>query len=96
MPGNAASINLNALVEEALNLAYHGARAEHPDFNVTLRRELDPAVGEIEVNPQELTRVLLNLFSNGFYAVRQREHDGHDSGYAPTLSVTTRPARRAR
>jgi signal transduction histidine kinase len=91
--GERRAVNLNALVEEALNLAYHGARAEHADFNVTLRRELDPAVGEIEVNPQELTRVLLNLFSNGFYAVRQRAQDGRDSGYAPTLSVTTRAAR---
>jgi two-component system, NtrC family, sensor kinase len=89
--GERRSTNLNALVEEALNLAYHGARAEHPDFNVTLRRELDPVVGEVEVNPQELTRVLLNLFSNGFYAVRQCEYDSHDTGYAPTLSVTTRP-----
>ena len=83
--GERRSANLNALVEEALNLAYHGARAEHPDFNVTLRRELDPAVGAVEVNPQELTRVLLNLFSNGFYAVRQRAQSSHEAGYDPTI-----------
>ena len=83
--GERRAVNLNALVEEALNLAYHGARAEHADFNVTLRRELDPAVGEIEIDPQELTRVLLNLFSNGFYAVRQRAQDGHDSGLRADL-----------
>jgi signal transduction histidine kinase len=64
--------DVNALVEESLNLAYHGARAEKPQFNVTLRRELDPDAGSAEVFPQEITRVLLNLMSNGFYAVAKR------------------------
>jgi two-component system, NtrC family, sensor kinase len=82
--------DLNALVEEALNLAYHGARAEYPDFNVTLERDLDPTVGELDLYPQELTRVLLNLFSNGFYAMRERERGAGDPGYAPRLLVTTR------
>jgi PAS domain S-box-containing protein len=60
--------DVNALVEESLNLAYHGARAERPQFNVTLQRDLDPQAGLVEVFPQEITRVLLNLISNGFYA----------------------------
>ncbi len=88
--GERRRADLNALVEEALNLAYHGARAEHPDFNVTLRRDLDPAVGELDLYPQELARVLLNLFTNGFYAVRERERSTREPGYVPTVSVATR------
>src|SRR6185437_9573458 len=56
-------VDLNAVVEESLNLAYHGARAEKPGFNVTLVKHLDPHVGEVDLYPQELTRVLLNLIS---------------------------------
>ncbi|MFO1091339.1 MAG: GAF domain-containing protein [Hyphomicrobiales bacterium] len=80
---------INDIVEEALNLAYHGARAERPGFNVTLERTLDPAAGEIDVYPQEITRVLLNLVANGFYAtVKRREREGE--GYEPMLSAATR------
>ena len=61
-------VDINALVEESLNLAYHGARAEKQGFNITLERSLDPAAGEADVFPQDITRVLLNLISNGFYA----------------------------
>src|SRR5262249_16355838 len=60
-------VDINAVVEESLNLAYHGARAERPSFNVTLKRELDPAAGAVDIYPQEITRVILNLISNGFY-----------------------------
>jgi signal transduction histidine kinase len=56
------------MVEEALNLAYHGARAEKPDFNVTIAKSLDPDAGAADIFAQEITRVLLNLISNGFYA----------------------------
>jgi two-component system, NtrC family, sensor kinase len=89
-PGERRAAELNALVEESLNLAYHGARAEKPDFNVRLRRDLDPAVGELDLYPQELTRVLLNLFGNGFYAVSERQRVAREPGFEPTLSVTTR------
>jgi two-component system, NtrC family, sensor kinase len=82
--------NLNAIVEEALNLAYHGARAEKPDFNVTLHRDLDPAVGEIELYAQEITRVLLNLFGNAFYAVRERQRRTAEPKYEPAVWVGTR------
>ena len=64
--------DINALIDESLNLAYHGARAEKPDFNVTLERDFDPAAGQIDLFPQEITRVFLNLVSNGFYAVTKR------------------------
>jgi hypothetical protein len=61
----------NALV----NLAYHGARAEKPDFRIALQRDPDPPAGTADVYPQEVTRVLLNLISNGFYAATQRKKE---------------------
>ncbi|SFJ42371.1 GAF domain-containing sensor histidine kinase [Bradyrhizobium sp. cf659] len=82
--------DINALVEESLNLAYHGARAEAPQFDVTLRSELDPAAGQAEVFPQEITRVLLNLISNGFHAVTKRKAEGGASGYEPVVIAATR------
>jgi signal transduction histidine kinase len=81
--------DINALVEESLNLAYHGARAEKSGFNVTLRRELDPDAGMVELYPQEITRVLLNLVSNGFYAVTKRK-EAADGTFEPILSAATR------
>jgi two-component system, NtrC family, sensor kinase len=81
--------DVNALVEESLNLAYHGARAEKPQFNITLKRELDPAAGMAELFPQEITRVLLNLISNGFYAVAKRGA-GNEGSLVPMLSAVTR------
>ena len=81
--------DINAIVEESLNLAYHGARAEKPGFNITLERNLDPAAGMIDVYPQEITRVFLNLISNGFYAATKRK-EADDSSFEPSLSATTR------
>ncbi|WGR68954.1 MULTISPECIES: GAF domain-containing protein [unclassified Bradyrhizobium] len=87
--GEHGPADINALVEESLNLAYHGARAEKPQFDVTLKRDLDPEAGTAEIFPQEITRVLLNLISNGFYAVLKRgSHVGGD--FEPTLSAATR------
>ena len=82
--------DINALVDESLNLAYHGARAEKPDFNVTLQRDFDAGAGMIEVFPQEITRVFLNLVSNGFYAVTKRKVEAGESGFDPVLSAATR------
>ncbi|MGH1571862.1 sensor histidine kinase [Methylobacterium sp. P31] len=87
--GEHRPVEVNALVEESLNLAYHGARAAKPAFNVTLVRDLDPAAGVADIYPQEITRVLLNLMSNGFYATERRADDA-GPGYEPTLTVTTR------
>ncbi|UQR66160.1 GAF domain-containing protein [Bradyrhizobium sp. C-145] len=81
--------DINALVEESLNLAYHGARAEKAGFDVTLKRELDPAVGQAEVFPQEITRVLLNLISNGFHAVTKRKAESA-ADYEPMVIAATR------
>jgi PAS domain S-box-containing protein len=84
-------VDINTIVEESLNLAYHGARAEKPGFNIMLQRSFDPAAGEIDLYPQEITRALLNLISNGFYAANQRkvQANGNDS-YEPILSAATR------
>jgi two-component system NtrC family sensor kinase len=87
--GEHRSADVNALVEESLNLAYHGARAEKPGFNVTLRRELDPNAGAVELYPQEITRALLNLISNGFYAVTQRKSQEGDT-FEPVLIAVTK------
>jgi GAF domain-containing protein len=64
--GDHRPADINALLDESLNLAYHGARAEKREFNVTLQRDFDEMAGTIEVFPQEITRVFLNLISNGF------------------------------
>ena len=88
--GDHGPADINALVDESLNLAYHGARAEKPNFNVTLRRDFDPAAGTVDVFPQEITRVFLNLISNGFYAVAKRKSEEDNSAYDPILGAATR------
>jgi signal transduction histidine kinase len=82
--------DINALIDESLNLAYHGARAEKPDFNVTLLRDFDPAAGMLQLFPQEITRVILNLVSNGFYAVTKRRKEDGEPGFEPTLRASTK------
>src|SRR5277367_1667562 len=88
--GERRPVDINALVEESLNLAYHGARAERESFNITLERSFDPAVGEVDLFPQEITRVLLNLISNGFYAATKRKGQTGNDDYEPILAATTR------
>jgi signal transduction histidine kinase len=88
--GEHRSVDINALVEESLNLAYHGARAEKQGFNLTMERSLDPAAGQADVFPQDITRVLLNLISNGFYAATKRRAEADGDGYEPTLVASTR------
>src|SRR5262249_418982 len=81
--------DINAIVEESLNLAYHGARAERSGFNITIKRDLDPGAGMVDLDPKEILRVLLNLISNGFYAATKRKDAGAD-GFEPTLSASTK------
>jgi len=88
--GEHRPVDVNALVEESLNLAYHGARAEKRGFNITLQRSYDPAAGEADLFPQEITRVLLNLISNGFYAATKRKGEADSEGYEPTLAAATK------
>ena len=87
--GERRPVEINALLEESLNLAYHGARAEDSTFDVTLRRELDPDAGTEDLCPQEITRVLLNVISNGFYAATKRKETA-GAGFEPTLCASTR------
>src|SRR5439155_4942784 len=75
--GERREVDLNGLIDEALNLAYHGARA-------------DPKLPRIELAPQEMTRVFLNLFGNGFYAATKRARENGDGSFRATLSVATR------
>ncbi len=88
--GEHRRVDVNSLVEDSLNLAYHGARAEKPGFNITLKRSLDPNAGEIDVFSQEITRVLLNLISNGFYAATKRKAQVDGDGYEPSLAAATK------
>ena len=81
--------DINAIVDESLNLAYHGARAEKAGFSIAFQRDLDPSVGMADVYPQEITRVLLNLISNGFYAATKRKVEAGD-GYEPMISAATK------
>jgi signal transduction histidine kinase len=83
-------VEINSLVEESLNLAYHGARAEKQGFNITLERSLDPAAGDADVFPQDITRALLNFISNGFYAATKRRAEGNGGDYEPTLAAATK------
>jgi signal transduction histidine kinase len=87
--GERRPADINAIVEESLNLAYHGARAEKSGFNIALERDLDPQAGMVDLYPQEITRVFLNLISNGFYAATKRKAAG-EAGFEPTLRATTR------
>ena len=88
--GEQRPADINALLDESLNLAYHGARAEKPDFNITLQRDLDPQVGAIDVFPQEITRAFINLISNGFYAADKRKAENGEENFEPILSAATR------
>jgi GAF domain-containing protein len=88
--GERSSVKVNAMVEEALNLAYHGARAEKPGFNVTIVKSLAPDAGAADLYAQEMTRVLLNLISNGFYATTKRRQGESNEGYEPTITASTR------
>jgi signal transduction histidine kinase len=83
-------VDANALVEESLNLAYHGARAEKPGFKINMERSFDPSAGQVDVYPQEITRALLNLISNGFYAATRRKGHDNSDGHEPTLGASTR------
>ena len=88
--GERQPVDINALVEEGLNLAYHGARAEKQGFNITLERSFDPTAGKVELFPQEITRVLLNLISNGFYAATKRKAQTDGGSYEPKLGAATK------
>ena len=88
--GEHRPVNVNALVEESLNLAYHGARAEKQGFKINMEKSFDPAAGEIDVFPQEITRALLNLISNGFYAATKHKKQDKSDRFEPSLMAATK------
>jgi two-component system, NtrC family, sensor kinase len=88
--GEHRPVDINALVDESLNLAYHGARAERQGFNITLEKSFDPNAGEVDLFPQEITRALLNLISNGFYATTKRKAEANGGNYEPTVAAATK------
>jgi GAF domain-containing protein len=88
--GERQAVDINSLVDESLNLAYHGARAQDQNFNITLERDLDHSIAPIELVPQDVTRVFLNLFGNGFYAANKRRRETANAEFRPAVKVTTR------
>ena len=101
--GESRPVEINALLDEHAMLSYHSARAQDPDFNVTIERDFDPEVGELQVIPQDMGRVFLNLVTNAGYAANQRWRelggepgkmvsigDADDTPYFPTIWLSTR------
>ena len=82
--------DINALVDESLNRAYYGERAENRGFTIKLERSFDPAAGEVDLFPREISRALLNLISNGFYAAMKRKADANRDDHEPTLVAATK------
>jgi signal transduction histidine kinase len=88
--GQREDVDINRLVEENLNLAYHSERAKNKGFNISLVNRLDENAGQIFVEPQEIARVLLNLFGNGFHATELMRNRSGEKDYSPELVVETR------
>ncbi|HET9688401.1 MAG TPA: GAF domain-containing protein, partial [Pseudolabrys sp.] len=88
--GEHRRIAVNALVEESLNLAWHGARAERQGFEIKLKQSFDPSAGEVDVFPQDIRRALLNVISNGFHAATKRKAETDGGDYEPTLTASTK------
>jgi two-component system, NtrC family, sensor kinase len=83
--------DINSLTDEYLRLAYHGLRAKDKTFNATMKTDFDPAIGKINIMPQDIGRVILNLFTNAFYAVNEKKKST-TAPYEPTVSVSTKKA----
>jgi two-component system NtrC family sensor kinase len=88
--GEHGPVDINALVEECLTLAWHGARAEKQGFAITRKQSFDPSAGEVDIFSQDITRALLNLISNGFYAATKRNTATNGGDYEPTLAASTK------
>jgi signal transduction histidine kinase len=87
--GTKEPTDINALVDEYLRLSYHGLRAKDKSFNAEFKTEFDESVGKINVIPQDMGRVLLNLYNNAFYAVSEKKKL-HPDNYEPVVSVSTK------
>jgi signal transduction histidine kinase len=87
--GKKEPTEINKLADEYLRLAYHGLRAKDKSFNTDFKTDFDESIGEINIVPQDIGRVLLNLFNNAFYAVNEKKKTASDS-YQPTVTVQTK------
>ena len=87
--GQKEPTDINNLVDEYLRLAYHGLRARDKSFNATIETDFDPSIGKVNVVPQEIGRVVLNLLNNAFYAVKEKKQSA-PTEYTPTVSVITK------
>ncbi len=87
--GKKEPIDINALADEYLRLSYHGLRAKDNLFNATLKTDFDESIGSINIIPQDIGRVLLNLYNNAFYAMNEKKKTA-DENYQPTVSVQTK------
>ncbi len=87
--GQLEPVDINALADEYLRLAYHGLRAKEKSFNALLKTEFDPAIGKVNIVSQDIGRLLLNLYSNAFYAVMEKQKTLGDA-YTPTIIVSTK------
>jgi signal transduction histidine kinase/Tfp pilus assembly protein PilF len=90
--GKKEPTDINALADEYLRLSYHGLRAKDNSFNATTKTDLDESIGNINIIPQDIGRVLLNLINNAFYVVNEKSKQ-HIEGYEPTVSLSTRMLR---
>jgi signal transduction histidine kinase len=87
--GQKEAVDLNAMVDEYVRLSYHGLRAKDKTFNATIDQQLDPAIGQVKVIPQDMGRTLLNILNNAFYAVHEKQGKT-GAGFQPTIVVSTR------
>jgi signal transduction histidine kinase/ligand-binding sensor domain-containing protein len=87
--GQKEATDINKLADEYLRLAYHGMRAKDKMFNAAMKTDFDLSVGKINIVPQDIGRVLLNIYNNAFYAVFEKDKRS-GKGYEPTLEITTK------
>jgi signal transduction histidine kinase len=80
--------DINALADEYLRLSYHGLRAKDKSFNATIKTDFDTSLEKMNINTQDIGRVILNLLTNAFYAVNEKKKQS-DNDYEPTVTITT-------
>jgi signal transduction histidine kinase/ligand-binding sensor domain-containing protein len=91
--GQRELVDINHLLDEAVNLVYHGMRAQDASFNITIEKDYDETIGKLEVVPQDLSRVFLNMVNNACYAAFQKQKASSDDGFSPTIAVATKNLR---
>ena len=87
--GEKTPTDINDLLEQYVNLAYHGMRAQNKDFNITIERDYDKSIDKINVVPQDISRVFLNIINNGCYAANDKKKNSGDD-FSPTIKVSTK------